>query len=329
MNATTALTTVKNTITRTAGQAKLGLIRHSPEILIGAGVVSIVAGTILACRATLKVEDILNDHAEKKAQISQNSDMGLESYTGDDAKKDRAILLARTTGKMIRLYAVPTVLISGGIACFMGAYGIMKSRNAALAASLSAVTTAFDEYRARVRQELGEEADDRFRYGYQTRDGVDQDGNEIKAAKVVDKDRIPGSPYARFFDERSLLYKHDNQTNLRAIMAAQNYANQTLNCRGYIFLNDVYDFLGLDATPEGQTIGWTSLSPNPYVEISVKEVYSTADCAGPEDLKKDWLTHKLIVDFNPEGDIISKMNAAVSHRRGFDYGRRKSYIDSF
>jgi hypothetical protein len=64
------LTTIKNAISRTTGRGGLLLKKNSPEILLGVGVVGIIASTVMACKATLKVDDILNDADEKIGKIN-------------------------------------------------------------------------------------------------------------------------------------------------------------------------------------------------------------------------------------------------------------------
>lgn len=316
---TNIIKTAGTAITRTVGKVKLGAIKHSPEILIGVGVVSIVVGTVMACKATLKVEEILDEHSEKKAQINQTKDMNRPNYTEDDAKKDSALLLAKTTGKIIRNYAVPAIMIGGGIACFLGAYGIMKGRNAALTAALSATTTAFDEYRARVREDLGDDADQKYMYGVDRKELVREDG-EVKE-QLVTKDAKPAaSAYARYFNkENTTLWRPDNQSNLRNIMVAQNYANQMLRARGYVFVNDVYDFLGMTSTAAGQMMGWIiDGEDTPYITIDTKEIYNYAS----PDEAADWARHTILIDFHPQGNILGKMEKAAERRNAFFEAQR-------
>ena len=52
---------IMNNITRTLNKAAFKFKKHSPEILVVAGVVGVVGSTVMACKATTKVNDILDD----------------------------------------------------------------------------------------------------------------------------------------------------------------------------------------------------------------------------------------------------------------------------
>lgn len=57
-------------------------------------------------------------------------------------------------------------------------------------------------------------------------------------------------------DHRSFLWRNDREYNDCAVRCALEYCYDFLKGRGYLFLNRVYQRLGLPLTKEGQTSGW-------------------------------------------------------------------------
>ena len=94
--------------------AEQGLLaqKHSPTILFGAGVVSMMGSTVLACRATLKLDEVLTaiEEDKKQAVTVKNKVAAGEipegvTYTDSEFKRDNTIILARGVGNVIKLYA--------------------------------------------------------------------------------------------------------------------------------------------------------------------------------------------------------------------------------
>ena len=111
------------------------------------------------------------------------------------------------------------------------------------------------------------------------------------------------SDYARFFDESSALWTKDSNHNLVFLRVQQTYVNDLLRRRGYVFLNEVYDMLGIPRTKAGQVVGWlydegSTMSDN-YIDFGI---YS--------DRNKDFvngLKNTALLDFNVDGCIIDKL----------------------
>ena len=93
------------------GKITLGLKRHSPEILMVTGIIGVVASTVIACKATLKVNDILDNaklEVEKIHECAARTDL-VDEYSEQDKKKDLAIVYVQTGVKLAKLYA-PAVI---------------------------------------------------------------------------------------------------------------------------------------------------------------------------------------------------------------------------
>lgn len=233
-------------VTRAVGRAALKLKSASPEILIGVGVVGVVATVILAARATLNAQPIVEAH---EAEINE-----VKEQSGEDPQA-LAMVYARTGVRIAKLYA-PTVLIGvASVACILGSHKILKARNVALASAYKALEIAYDKYRARVIEIVGEEQEEAIRLAMPASEVSDPDNPEQKAISAEFDPNVI-SPYARFFDETCKGWVKDPEANLFFLSCHQNHLNDKLKSRGHVFLNEAYDALGIPRTSAGQVVGW-------------------------------------------------------------------------
>lgn len=302
-------------VKRMAGRGGLYFKKHSPEILLVGGVVGIVASTVMACKATLKVEEVL-DKAEHQltvigAGLSYVKDNGVDQhvYTEADARKDVILVYVQTASKLVKLYS-PAVLLGGvSLAAILGSHKILRGRNVALAAAYTLVDQGFTEYRERVISELGEDKDNQFRYGI-TKEKIDdvyvdpETGKEKKAKKPVDVVNPNDiSVYARFFDETSTEWQRTAEYNLMYLKAQQNYANDILHARGHLFLNEVYDMLGMERSSAGQVVGWViSKDGDNFVDFGIFDIHKQ----GSRDFVNGF-EKSILLDFNVDGVIYDKI----------------------
>lgn len=294
------------------GRVGLKLQKHSPEILMGVGVVGTVASTVLACKATVKVNDVLDETKETVAKIHGAADGTLattEPYTQEDAKKDLTIVYAQTGFKIFKLYAPAIGLGILSIGSILMSHGILRKRNIALAAAYTAVDKSFKDYRGRVIERFGEKVDRELKYNLKsekiTETTVDENGKEKKIEKDVDMLEDPSSysDYARFFDDGSDYWEKDPEMNLMFLRSQQQYANDLLVSRGHLFLNEVYDMLDVPRTKAGQVVGWIYDEANPhgdnYVDFGIYDIYRRT--------KRDFVNgyeNVILLDFNVDGPIM-------------------------
>lgn len=284
--------------------------KYSPEILTGAGVVGVVATTVIACKATLKVNDILDEYKTTIENIEKVKTMDNVDYTEEDEKKDRFTLTVQTGVKLVKLYLPAASLGLISISCLVQSNRILKKRNAALSAAYMTLDKSFKKYRENVKERFGEEVDKEMRYSIKTKKitEVDENGNEVeKEIKTIDPDDPSNySDYARFFDEASPYWSKDPEYNLVFLKAQQQYANDILVARGRIFLNEVYDMLGIPKTKAGQVVGWVYDPKHPvgdnYVDFGIY------------DLDKERVRRfvngderNILLDFNVDGNIWELM----------------------
>jgi hypothetical protein len=287
--------------------------KHSPEILMGVGVVGVVTGTVMACRATLKLNDILEEAQEtrdKIKEVASNPDYE-DKYTEEDAKKDLTINYVQTGVKVAKLYAPAVAVGVAGVGCVLASHDIMKKRNVALSAAYLTVDKSFKEYKQRVVDRFGEEVEKEIRYGIKAEEIVetitDEEGNETTVTETV-KTMNPTlySDYARFFDEASPCWQNDPEYNLMFLKAQQQYANDLLRAKGRLFLNDVYEMLGIEKTKAGQIVGWVYDRENPngdnFVDFGIYDMSKERVRAFVNGYETN-----ILLDFNVDGNIWDLM----------------------
>ena len=300
-----------NSVSYNAHRIGFKIKKASPEIMVVAGVVGVVTSTVMACKATTKVNDILEETRKQVDDVHNVLDSDViseDEYNNDDAKKDLAIIYTQTGVKLIKLYA-PSVLVGAlSITGILASHKILKKRNVALTAAYATIDRSFKEYRGRVVERFGKELDRELRYNIKAQEieekTVDKDGNEIiekKTISVVDPNMY--SDYARIFDNGSMGWTKDPEYNLMFLKLQQNQANDRLRAQGYLFLNDVYDMLGIPRTKAGQIVGWIYDEENPvgdnFVDFGIYDIYNEKACDFVNGRERS-----IVLDFNVDGNIL-------------------------
>lgn len=303
-------------IKKIINQAGLKIKKYSPEILMVAGIVGTVTAAVTACKATLKVKDVMSEKEELQNDIHKYLENPDVNYTEEDSKEDLTKVYAQTGVKLIKLYAPSVVLGGVSIASIVMGQKILKKRNIALAAAYTAIDKGFKKYRANVVERFGERVDKELRYNIKAKEVekkiTDKNGKE-KTVKEIQYD-IEGNPleniseFARFFDEATSTEHHkDAEYNLMFLRRQQDYANEVLKAKGHLFLNDVYEMLGIPKTKAGQVVGWIYDEKNPngdnFVDFGIyrlsgNEVYDERKRAFVNGYERN-----ILLDFNVDGPI--------------------------
>jgi hypothetical protein len=275
--------------------------KHSPKILFVTGIVGVVATTVVACRATLKLEEVL---VSAQKDLDTVRELQHKKYSEEDREQDTAYVYIRSAVKVVKLYLPAVCLGAFSIGCLVGANNILTKRNVALTAAYAAIDRSFGEYRDRVVKELGEDKDREFRYGVREEEKTIVDDNGKKSKDVVKRVGFgPTSGYARFFDEYSRHWDRHPDYNSMFIQCQQNYANDLLRSRGHVFLNDVYDMLGFERTTPGSVVGWIRDGDGDgYIDFGV---YNHRNPRA-----RDFVNARegsVLLDFNVDGVIYDKI----------------------
>lgn len=301
-------TEIMKSVNGVASKTVMKLKKHSPEILVVAGIAGTVVSAVLACKATTKVAEILDETKGTLDTIHEGMETGAingQEYTTEDGKKDTVVVYAQTGMKLAKLYAPAIILGTLSITSILASNNILRKRNVALGAAYAAIDKSFKEYRGRVIERFGEQVDTELKYGIKAKkfEEIEVDpetGKEKKVKKtVMVADPNLQSDYAVYFDSKSRNYETNPDYNRMFLKAQQAFANDKLQTRGHLFLNEVLDDLDLPRTPAGQIVGWTKDGPDGYINFRIVEVERETEDGRHEPA--------LLLDFNVEGNIWEKM----------------------
>ena len=307
------LTNVMSTLSKATGKTVLTLKAVSPEIMLGIGVVGVIASTVLACKATLKVDAIIAEHRENKEKIAeiwedvQNGDV--ENYTEKDKNKDLAVTYTHTVGSLVKVYGPAVALGVASFALIIGGHSILKKRNLALIAAYQTLEKGFAAYRKRVVEEFGEEKDYMFKNNLRKETIVEEVTDEKGKTKMVKKEvLVPKDPnshsiYAKFFDESSCEFQKSPDYNFSFLKTQQAYWNNMLQIRGHVFLNEVYDALDIPRTQAGAVVGWVlNKDGDNFIDFGIFD----GDRAKVRDFVNGY-EKAILLDFNVDGVVYDRL----------------------
>lgn len=301
---------IPNAIGRKIAEQGLLASENSPKLLFGAGVIGMIGSTVLACHATLKLEDVLTQiegdrgkaHAAKELVDEGRVPEGT-TYSDGEMRKDLTVIAVRGVGSIVKLYAPSVLLGAASIACLTKSHNLLQERSLALTAAYAAVDSAFTAYRERVVERFGEETDRDIRYGGEKVDVVDEDtGKILSEVRACD---AAGSIYARYYDEESSRnWSPDPDINLLFLRNVQNFLNDRLKSRGHVFLNEVFSDLGMSHTKAGAVVGWrwNKGSGDDNIDFGIWD--------GTQDAVNDFFNGRegaILLDFNVDGVMYDQL----------------------
>jgi hypothetical protein len=265
--------------------------QNAPHILFVAGIAGFVGTTVLASRATLKVPDILDDLDDKKDSVQR-------VYAS--SPKMRSAMASAYAGsgmELVRAYAPAVIVGSASIICLTKSHDMLTKRNAALTAAYAALDQSYRAYRERIREHVGQPAEDLLYKESQREIGMQHQSRDPKAPNDY-------SGYARFFaKETSPSWSPVPEYNLLFLRSQQNYANDMLHARGHVFLNEIYDALGFDRSRAGAAVGWVlSGDGDNYIDFGIFDPKSRSSIEFVNGHEA-----AILLDFNVDGVIFDKI----------------------
>lgn len=296
-----SLSNVKSLICKNVGNVSLNLRRVSPEIATGAGIILGIGCVVLACVQTTKLGKPVDEAKEKIDKIHKAQEERSDEYDEKMARSDLTKVYARAGVDILRIYALPTGLGALSIALIIGGHNLLRRENAALTAAYIALDKSYREYRKRVRSDIGKDKDHMYYYGERKSElvNVDTETGETTVEEVYVRDTNHISPYARFFDCGNDNWCKSPEASLAFLKGVQNFCNDKLRLYGHLFLNEVYDELGIDRSEVGQYVGWTLDGGDGFVDFGIYDVSyppTRRFVNGDEDA--------ILLDFNVQGPIM-------------------------
>lgn len=213
--------------------ARIFAKRNASTILTCLGSIGLIATTILAVKATPKALQIIEKEKKNKGE-------------------------ELTTIETIKVAApkyIPTILIgTATLACIFGANVLNKRQQASLISAYALLDESYKKYRRKVVELYGEETHKNIvdAIAIEEAKKVGITAESLCANTCLTSDDACGDPVL-FYDEWSNRYF---ESTIEQVIAAQYHINRNLILRGYVTLNELYEFLGLEPTDYGNTVGW-------------------------------------------------------------------------
>lgn len=301
-----------NKVSLKMGRTGLKIRKYGPEIALATGVAGVIGTVVLACKETLKADEVLDRHndrlnrLQKAVEIVESGED--EEYDERDVKRDKFVIYCKFGGELLRLYAPAIILGTTSIGLILWSHGIMKGRYLGAVAAYNAVNEAFNTYRERVRNEAGAETDRHYMFGTErdevTGSVIDENGKRKKKDDYVEviPNNIKKSEYTRVWGPGETRAFMQNNDNCRAfLIGQQEIANCILNTKGHLFFNEVLDMLGYPQTDIGAITGWVkgANGKDGYVDFGVLDLHRP-------DIQ-EWIDNKtktITLDFNVDGPIL-------------------------
>ena len=199
-------------------QSKFFIKRNSSTILTCVGAVGVVLTGVMAAKATPKALAMVEDAKEEK---------------GEELTKFETVLVAGPA------YIPAIVTGAATIACVFGANILNKRQQAAMASAYALLDNSYKEYRKKVTELYGEEADRHVK--------------EEMAKDNYENELYPEDDKVLFYDFFSERYFTSTMAD---VLRAELHINKRLVEFGGAFLNDFYDMVGLERVDYGDYLGW-------------------------------------------------------------------------
>lgn len=256
--------------------AKIKLKTNSPWILVGVGVVSTIAGVIVACKETRKVDDILEDHKARLDEIHERNEVPLVNPVNEDTevsvvdtkqiRKETTRAYIKTGADFAKLYAPAIGLVALGIGSFLTSNKILNKRYFGALALYNSEAAAFRNYRKRVIEAEGVDKDVEYRLGKAQKKTIErltvnENGDEVKEktqVSIIDPDgTVVGlSECAVMFGRGCDQWDPNEYYNRTFLKGQEDILNIMLHDEGVVTLNDALGAIGVQKTDAGLILGW-------------------------------------------------------------------------
>jgi Family of unknown function (DUF6353) len=292
-----------STITRAASIAALKIKQHSPTIFFVAGLAGVGTSVVLASKATLELEKTITPHINHLEDIADSlrdeSTPATQAYTSERAIKDRMFVMGEVVFDLSKLYGPAFIAGAFGVACLVNSHNILQKRNAAITAAYVTLEKSYEKYRERVAKEIGEDKERELHYSVQKE--IHAEFRDERGGYTLLGER---STYSRWYNSQTTTeWKGNRHDNLRFIWLQQKFANDKLHRKGYLFLNDVYEMLGLPVCDYGQVVGWvTNDVGDGYVDFGIFDHHSDE-----VKLYLGGINEEILLDFNVDGLVADKL----------------------
>ena len=302
----------KELVTNKLNKLAIKASKKAPTVLIIGGVCGVAVSTVLACKATLKVNDILEEAKQNIDNVHkalEDDSISEEQYSKADSVKDLAITYKDLGIKLAKLYGPAVLIGTASLVSIVYSHNLLKKRNASLVAAYTMLDASYKQYRKGVKEVFGADVDKGLELGIVRKNENFKEKENAEKPYVIDhallKENV-SDEYKIIFDEGDRGWENDHFYNMCHLEAKQAYATNLLTNRGYLFLNEVYDLIGHEKTKQGQLIGWFYDPNDPtkqnHVSFGLEEFRKYYEMA----VRDEAADHPagIILHFNPDGYIL-------------------------
>lgn len=312
--------------TQVLSKTAFKLKKASPTIMVVGAAIGGVTATVLACKATLKAQDILAEHktnVEKIHEVKDKVDTGEiqmsegETYTEKDMKDDITKQYLKTGLRLAKVYAPAVGLGAASLGCMFGSHHIMTKRNATLTAAYIALEQTFNSYKNRVTDRFGERVQHELEQNIKAVEvetkKVDENGVEEVIKEYKDIAEQADDSCSLVFDETVDTWQCDADLNRNYLLLMESAANKRLRTQGHLFLNEVLSMIGTHGgqslrTPTGQIVGWIydpdNTSLHNHVDFGISNYVPNNETLNSFIRGEE---RSVIMHFNCDGVIIDKI----------------------
>lgn len=314
MNIAKALKNAGKSLKSAGSSAKFKINKKAPTILMFVGGAGTVVAIGVACVKTRQLDDILSEHEKQLERIKRIEEENAKRGNNTKLAKETTAVYANTGIRMARLYALPIAIEFTSLFCIMKAHSMMTKRLATLGAAYATLDAGFREYRSRVAEKFGEEAEKKIRLGSKEievkKEIVDEDGNKTIATEKVEVVDPSCCDYEKLFTRANPYWDDSEDIVQYFFLQTQRELNEKLKARshggrvGSVVLNEAYRMHGFEPTIPGMVVGWIFDRSHPfgdnYIEFKVTKVKVVNENGELEDAYK--------VDYNVDGNIYKELH---------------------
>ena len=234
------------------------LKKNSATILTVAAAAGVITTSILSAKAAIKASRVLAHKEEEKSE---------------------KLTFEETISAVWTIYIPPVVVGMSTIACVFGANIINQRQQASLASAYALVDSSYKEYKAKLKELYGEEAHNNIvdSIAAEKCDEANISAGGLTSAytQEIESDTEP----RLFYDEYSGRYF---ETTIEKVLLAEYHLNRNYILRGFARLNEFYEFLGLEPTDYGETVGWDICDEIYWIDFNHRKAFIGDDNDGFE-----------------------------------------------
>lgn len=299
---------------KTCCKAGLWVRKKSPLLLTIAGCAAVVAGEVMACKATLKMADIVEEAAEQVKKGEECVKNGSKTsdgqvYTQEIYEDDCRIIKKNMRIVICKTYAPSAIVTALGITAICCGYKILSNRYTGMVVAYEGLKSMFDTYRKRVIEDAGNEKDKEYMYGKKTiekKPVVDENGEVVGEETVEKRDGV--TDYTVIFDEYNSSWVDSNILNAHFLRNAQCKANDILREKGHVFLSEAWELVGYEPKSKeeiamGRVCGWVEGYGDGFVDFGISDFLNAVEAGDYNSVS----AIGVLLDFNCSGNILSNV----------------------